>query len=106
MTRLGCGIGLFALMMGAAAADAQSVTNMAALKGLAPVSALSNTEDGMAALGSNFTVTGGIQTRRHSPTHSAAVRGTAAAGFARRLHHRRQSRGADGRLRHDPGRGL
>ena len=49
-------------MMGAAAADAQSVTNMAARKGLAPVSALSNTEDGMAALGSNFTVTGGIQT--------------------------------------------
>ena len=62
MTRLGCGIGLLALMMGAAAADAQSVTNMAALKGLAPVSALSKTADGMAALGSNFTVTGGIQT--------------------------------------------
>ena len=62
MTRLGCGIGLFAFMMGAAAADAQSATNMAALKGLAPVSALSKTVDGMAALGSNFTVTGGIQT--------------------------------------------
>src|SRR4029077_16635276 len=44
-----------------AAADAQSVTNMAGLKGLAPVSALSNTDDGEAALGSNFTVTGGIQ---------------------------------------------
>ena len=55
-------MGLFAFMMGAAAADAQSVTNMAALKGLAPVSALSKTADGMAALGSNFTVTGGIQT--------------------------------------------
>ena len=62
MTRLGCGIGLLALMMGAAAADAQSVTNMAALRGLAPVSALSKTADGKAALGSNFTVTGGIQT--------------------------------------------
>src|SRR4029079_17089279 len=62
MTRLGCGVGLLALMMGAAAADAQSVTNMAALKGLAPVSALSKTVDGVAALGSNFTVTGGIQT--------------------------------------------
>ena len=62
MTRLGCGLGLLALMIGAAAADAQSVTNMAALKGLAPVSALSKSVDGMAALGSNFTVTGGIQT--------------------------------------------
>ena len=62
MIRLGCGIGLFAFIMGGAAADAQSVPNMAALKGLAPVSALSNTDDGMAALGSNFTVTGGIQT--------------------------------------------
>jgi hypothetical protein len=61
MTRLGCGIGLFAFMTGAAA-NAQSVTNMAALKGLAPVSALSKSPDGMAALGSNFTVTGGIQT--------------------------------------------
>lgn len=59
MKRLGCGIGLVALMMGSAA-DAQSATNMAALKGLAPVSALSNGADGKAALGSNFTVTGGI----------------------------------------------
>ncbi|HSU98818.1 MAG TPA: phosphatase PAP2 family protein [Roseiarcus sp.] len=62
MTRLGCGLGLLALMAGAAPAGAQSVTNMAALKGLAPVSALSKSVDGMAALGSNFTVTGGIQT--------------------------------------------
>ena len=62
MTRLGCGLGLLALMTGAAPAGAQSVTNMAALKGLAPVSALSKSVDGMAALGSNFTVTGGIQT--------------------------------------------
>ncbi len=62
MSRLGCGIGLFALMMGCAWADAQSLTNMAALKGLAPVSALSNSTDGKAALASNFTVTGGIQT--------------------------------------------
>ena len=35
MKSLGCGIGLVALMMGSAA-DAQSATNMAALKGLAP----------------------------------------------------------------------
>ena len=62
MRRLGYGIGLLALIIGAAAADAQSVTNLAVLKGLAPVSALSKTVDGTAALGSNFTVTGGIQT--------------------------------------------
>ena len=62
MSRLGWGIGLLTLMMGCAWADAQSVTNMAALKGLAPVSALSNSADGKAALASNFTVTGGIQT--------------------------------------------
>src|ERR1700727_2299317 len=62
MTRLGCGIGLMALMLGAPWADAQSVTNLATLKGLAPVSALSSTADGKAALGANFTVTGGIQT--------------------------------------------
>src|SRR5580704_13704657 len=61
MSRLGCGIGFFALMMGCAWADAQSLTNMAALKGLAPVSALSNSTDGKAALASNFTVTGGIE---------------------------------------------
>ena len=62
MTRLGCGLGLVVLMMGGAWADAQTATNMAALKGLAPVSALANTTDGKAALASNFTVTGGIQT--------------------------------------------
>jgi PAP2 superfamily protein len=62
MSRAGCGIGFVALAMSIAAAHAQSLTNMAALKGLAPVSALSNTADGRVALGSNFTVTGGIQT--------------------------------------------
>ncbi|WP_174254974.1 phosphatase PAP2 family protein [Acidisphaera sp. S103] len=41
---------------------AQSVTNMAVLKGLAPVAALSNTAEGKAALAANYTVTGGIQT--------------------------------------------
>ncbi|MGA8711553.1 MAG: PA-phosphatase, partial [Roseiarcus sp.] len=35
---------------------------MAALRGLAPVSTLSNSSSGKAALASNFTVTGGIQT--------------------------------------------
>ena len=62
MSRAGCGISLVALVMGVAAADAQSATNMAALRGLAPVSALSSSPDGRAALASNYTVTGGIQT--------------------------------------------
>ncbi len=56
------GIGLLTLMLSGAAADAQTATNMAVLKGLAPVSALAGAPDGRAALGSNFTVTGGIQT--------------------------------------------
>ncbi len=60
--RLGCRLGLVVLMIGGAWADAQTATNMAALKGLAPVSALANTTDGKAALAANFTVTGGIQT--------------------------------------------
>jgi hypothetical protein len=62
MIRLGCGAGLLALMLGCASAGAQTAPNIAALKGLAPVSALSSTADGKAALASNFTVTGGIQT--------------------------------------------
>src|SRR5271156_6585498 len=43
-------------------AAAQSATNLAVLKGLAPVSVLSNSAAGEAALAANFTVTGGIQT--------------------------------------------
>jgi PAP2 superfamily len=43
-------------------AKAQSAADKAALKGLAPVTALSNTGAGNAALGANYTVTGGIQT--------------------------------------------
>ncbi len=62
MTRLGCGLGLVVLMMGGAGLNAQTATNMAALKGLAPVSALASATDGKAALAANFTVTGGIQT--------------------------------------------
>jgi hypothetical protein len=41
---------------------AQTVNNLAALKGLAPVTALSNTSAGTAALAANYPVTGGIQT--------------------------------------------
>ncbi len=44
------------------AAGAQSPTDMTALKGLAPVAALSMTAEGRAALGANYAVTGGIQT--------------------------------------------
>lgn len=43
-------------------AEAQSVTDMVVLKGLAPVTALPNTYAGRAALASNYAVTGGIQT--------------------------------------------
>ncbi len=42
--------------------EAQSVTNMPVLKGLAPVTVLSNTYAGRAALAANYAVTGGIQT--------------------------------------------
>jgi hypothetical protein len=47
---------------GVSPADAQSASDMAVLKGLAPVSVLSNTEAGRAALGTNFVISGGIQT--------------------------------------------
>jgi membrane-associated phospholipid phosphatase len=43
-------------------AHAQSPTDLPVLKGLAPVSILSTTPEGRAALAANFTVTGGIQT--------------------------------------------
>jgi hypothetical protein len=44
------------------AAGAQTATNLAVLKGLAPVSVLANSQAGKAALGANYVVTGGIQT--------------------------------------------
>ena len=43
-------------------AIAQSPTDIAVLKGLAPITALPNTEAGQAALSANYTKTGGIQT--------------------------------------------
>jgi hypothetical protein len=43
-------------------AHAQTATDLAALKGLAPVTVLSKNDTGNAALGSNYAVTGGIQT--------------------------------------------
>ena len=79
MTRAAIGIGLLALLLSAASAaaedaastagaqsapktPAESAPTLAALKGLAPVSALSGSPDGRAALGANFAVTGGIET--------------------------------------------
>lgn len=41
---------------------AQSTSDISVLKGLAPVSALANTTEGRAALASNYTVTGSLQT--------------------------------------------
>jgi hypothetical protein len=55
-------MGVLALTMGCAGADAQTPTNMAVLRGLAPVSALMGSDAGKAALSANYTVTGGIQT--------------------------------------------
>ncbi len=56
-------VGIVALCaVSALPARAQSAADKAALKGLAPVTALSNTSAGNAALGANYTVTGGIQT--------------------------------------------
>jgi hypothetical protein len=51
-----------ACLLGSLPADAQSATNMAVLKGLAPVSVLPNSPAGKAALAANYAVTGGIQT--------------------------------------------
>ena len=45
-------------------AVAQSPTDLEALRGLAPASALPNTASGLAALGANYTVTAGLQTGR------------------------------------------
>jgi hypothetical protein len=49
-------------VLGPLPAGAQTATNLAVLKGLAPVTVLPNTYAGKAALAANFTVTGGIQT--------------------------------------------
>lgn len=48
--------------LASAQAQAQTATNLAVLKGLAPVTLLSKSVAGRAALGANFAVTGGIQT--------------------------------------------
>jgi hypothetical protein len=43
-------------------AEAQTATNLAVLNGLSPLTVLSKTASGKAALSSNYAVTGGIQT--------------------------------------------
>jgi hypothetical protein len=53
---------LCAIVFFQAQAQAQSATDMKVLRGLAPVTVLSDTNAGRAALGANYTVTGGIQT--------------------------------------------
>jgi hypothetical protein len=58
--KLACAVALCAVMTFVAAA--QSPSDMAVLKGLASVTALSNTPAGNAALSANFVITGGIQT--------------------------------------------
>jgi len=60
-SRIFAGIAAFCVFM-CLQAPAQSAVDMAALKGLAPVTVLLNTDAGKAALGANYTVTGGIQT--------------------------------------------
>ncbi len=58
-------VSMIAILAGAAlpcAAQAQSAVNLLALKGLAPFSALLNTQAGKAALAANLKVTGDIQT--------------------------------------------
>ena len=62
---------------------AQSTTNMNALMGLAPVSALQNTTAGKVALTRNLTITGSIQDgAAQQPTFPRA-----AAGPARCIHY-------------------
>src|SRR5580704_8724925 len=55
-------IGIFCVALLSCPAHAQSATDLVALKGLAPVGVLPNTNAGRAALAANYTVTGGIQT--------------------------------------------
>ncbi|MEL4073271.1 phosphatase PAP2 family protein [Ochrobactrum sp. GPK 3] len=55
-------IALALCLVSGGSGQAQTVTNMAALKGLSPVTVLGKTQSGNAALASNYVVTGGIQT--------------------------------------------
>src|SRR5665213_2107050 len=50
------------IIVGTGDANAQTATNIAVLKGLAPVTVLGKSTAGKAALAANYTVTGGVQT--------------------------------------------
>ena len=52
----------FAAFLSSSEVGAQTATNVAVLRGLAPLTVLNRSYAGNAALASNFTVTGGIQT--------------------------------------------
>ncbi|KAA0683685.1 phosphatase PAP2 family protein [Neorhizobium sp. P12A] len=60
LTRTAITLWLSAAFIGSA--EAQTATNLAVLKGLSPLSVLGKSQSGRAALSSNYTVTGGIQT--------------------------------------------
>jgi len=62
MTKWVYGVCWLAVAATAALADPLSPATLTALKGLAPATALANTEAGRAALAANFSVTGGVQT--------------------------------------------
>jgi len=62
MTKWAYGVCALALAATAALADPPSPATLTALRGLAPATALSNSEAGRAALAANFSVTGGVQT--------------------------------------------
>jgi hypothetical protein len=68
-------------------AGAQSTTDMAALKGLAPVTVLSHTPEGKAALAATYTVTGGIQTGAMRQSTLFTSRGAAATSASGCLYH-------------------
>ena len=73
------------LLLSCPQAEAQTATNIAVLKGLAPLTILNESYAGEAALASNFTVTGGIQTGSSATIHASHFRRAAAAG-AQRTH--------------------
>jgi hypothetical protein len=62
MNRWAYGVCLLAFITASALAESPSPATLTALKGLAPVTTLSNSESGRSALSANFIVTGGIQT--------------------------------------------
>ena len=106
MSRLGCGIGLLALMMGAACGRRAERDQHGRPQG--PGAGLRSFQHDGWQGGARLQLHRHRRNsdRRHSPIHPAAVCRTTAAGFARRLYYRRQSRPARGRIRHNPGRRL